>query len=103
MEVVARDLKALGLYTSRVLSFKGVETEILTINLTHEQEEIYNTYARGFAAMQQSMYETFEATGIVSSEGKTLNGQAKGAAISAFEGMKQRFFFTFLLLLRCQD
>ncbi|WP_193746573.1 strawberry notch-like NTP hydrolase domain-containing protein [Ruegeria sp. ANG-R] len=40
MEVVARDLKALGLYTARALSFKGVEYEILEHSLTDDQVEI---------------------------------------------------------------
>ncbi len=46
MEVVARDLKALGLYTARALSFEGVEYDILEHQLTAEQTEIYDTYAR---------------------------------------------------------
>ena len=37
MEVVARDLKALGLYQARVLSYDGVEVEILEHKLTPEQ------------------------------------------------------------------
>jgi len=45
MEVVARDLKALGLYLARSLSFDGVEYEMLEIELTPTQERIYDSYA----------------------------------------------------------
>jgi hypothetical protein len=37
MEVLARDLKALGLYTARSLSFDGVEYELVEHELTPEQ------------------------------------------------------------------
>ena len=45
MEVLARDLKALGLYTARSLSYEGVEVDILEHALTPEQIRIYDTYA----------------------------------------------------------
>jgi hypothetical protein len=45
MELVARDLKALGLYTARALSFAGVEYDILRHELTREQIAIYDAYA----------------------------------------------------------
>ena len=40
MELVARDLKALGLYTSRALSFAGVEYDILRHELTRERQRV---------------------------------------------------------------
>ena len=92
MEVVARDLKALGLYISRVLSFKGVENELVKIPLTPEQKKIYNTYARGFQLIHKNMQAALVAAGIVNEDGEVLNRRAKASAISAFEGMKQRFF-----------
>jgi predicted RNA methylase len=48
MEIVARDLKALGLYCSRTLSYAGVEYEILEHELTSVQVETYNAYAGAF-------------------------------------------------------
>ncbi|MBN9990745.1 strawberry notch family protein, partial [Listeria monocytogenes] len=45
MELVARDLKATGLYMARALSFAGVEYDILQHELTPAQIEIYDTYA----------------------------------------------------------
>ncbi|MGA9602436.1 MAG: strawberry notch family protein, partial [Methylocystis sp.] len=48
MEVLARDLKALGLYASRALSYAGVEVEILEHRLSPEQIRIYDAYAGAF-------------------------------------------------------
>jgi len=45
MELVARDLKALGLYTARALSFAGVEYDLLEHQLTPEQIGTYDAYA----------------------------------------------------------
>ena len=45
MEVLARDLKALGLYAARSLSYEGVEYELLEHELTSEQIRIYDAYA----------------------------------------------------------
>ena len=45
MELVARDLKAQGLYLARALSFAGVEYEILEHSLTEAQIKIYDAYA----------------------------------------------------------
>jgi hypothetical protein len=45
MEVLARDLRSLGLYTARSLSYDGVEYEMLEHALTPEQRGIYDAYA----------------------------------------------------------
>ena len=51
MELVARDLKATGLYMARALSFAGVEYEILRHELTEEQIAIYDTYADAWSIL----------------------------------------------------
>jgi hypothetical protein len=51
MEVVARDLKTLGLYTARALSFDGVEYDVLEHALTPAQIEIYDAYAGAFRTL----------------------------------------------------
>ncbi|MEZ0000718.1 strawberry notch-like NTP hydrolase domain-containing protein [Sinorhizobium fredii] len=91
MEVLARDLKAMGLYASRSLSFEGVEYDILEHELTKEQVRIYDSYAEAFQIIHNNLNEALEASGIISSKG-TLNKNAKAAARSAFESSKQRFF-----------
>src|SRR5207245_3269260 len=42
MEVLARDLKALGLYAARSLSYEGVEYELIQHELTPEQISTYD-------------------------------------------------------------
>ena len=49
MEVLARDLRSLGLYTARSLSYDGVEYELVEHPLTDEQTRIYDAYAGAFA------------------------------------------------------
>lgn len=91
MEVLARDLKALGLYTARSLSYEGVEVDILEHALTPEQTAIYDTYADAFQIIHHNMTAALEAANVTGKTG-TLNKNAKAAARSAFESNKQRFF-----------
>ena len=100
MEVVARDLKALGLYQARALSYDGVEVDILEHPLTPEQRRIYDSYAGAFKIIHQNIQEALKATGIVDGD-STLNKNAKSAALSAFEGAKQRFFGHLLTSMKC--
>ncbi|TNE39081.1 MAG: helicase [Sphingomonadales bacterium] len=58
MEVLARDLRALGLYTARSLSFDGVEYELVEHALTPEQTRIYDTYAGAFAILCAARHNT---------------------------------------------
>ncbi|MEO6216737.1 MAG: strawberry notch family protein [Sphingomonas sp.] len=91
MEVLARDLKALGLYAARSLSFDGVEYELLEHELTPEQVRIYDAYAGAFQIIHNNLGAALEAANVTGNSG-TLNAQAKSAARSAFESAKQRFF-----------
>ena len=100
MEVVARDLKALGLYQARALSYDGVEVELLEHPLTDEQRRIYDSYADAFKIIHGHLEQALQSTGI-SDEKRTLNRNAKSAAMSAFEGAKQRFFGHLLTSMKC--
>ncbi len=91
MEVLARDLKALGLYIARSLSYDGIEVEIVEHALTSGQIRIYDAYAGAFQIIHQNLEAALKAVNITHESG-TLNGQAKAAAKSAFESNKQRFF-----------
>ncbi len=51
MELVARDLKSLGLYTARALSFAGVEYEILEHCLSEDQIAVYDAYAEAWGIL----------------------------------------------------
>ncbi len=101
MELVARDLKALGLYTARALSFAGVEYEVLRHALTPEQIAIYDTYCEGWRIILQNMEAALCLTGVVDGlANETLNSGAKAAARSRFESAKQRFFGQVLLSMK---
>lgn len=91
MEVLARDLKSLGLSAARSLSYDGVEYEVLEHELTEEQTRIYDSYADAFQVIHNNLSAAMEASNITGRSG-TLNRQAKSAARSAFESAKQRFF-----------
>ena len=91
MEVLARDLKALGLYTARSLSYHGVQYDMLEHQLTDEQIRIYDAYPGAFAVIHNNLNAALEAANVTGESG-TLNRQAKSAARSSFESAKQRFF-----------
>ncbi len=91
MEVLARDLRALGLYAARSLSYEGVQYELVEHTLTPEQIRIYDAYADAFAIIHNNLDAAMQAANITGTTG-TLNAQAKSAARSAFESAKQRFF-----------
>ena len=95
MEVLARDLRALGLYTARSLSYDGVEYEIVEHALTPEQTRVYDAYAGAFQIIHQNLDAALEAAGVTATSDRgstTLNAGARSAARSAFESSKQRFF-----------
>jgi predicted RNA methylase len=101
MEIVARDLKALGLYTARALTFRGVEYDPLEHKLTGEQIAVYDAYADAWALIHQNLDEVLAATNIVDGmNGRSLNAQAKGSALSRFESAKQRFFGQLLVAMK---
>jgi predicted RNA methylase len=101
MELVARDLKSQGLYLARALSFAGVEYEILEHALSADQISIYDEYAAAWAIIHKNLEAALEATRIVDEDsGDTLNRNAKAAALSIFEGTKQRFFAQLLLSMK---
>src|SRR3546814_3856742 len=91
MEVLARDMKALGLYAARSLSYEGVEYELVEHPLSPEQIRIYDAYAGAFQISHNNLTTALEATNITGESG-TLNGQAKSAARSAVARAKQSIF-----------
>jgi predicted RNA methylase len=101
MEVLARDLKALGLYAARSLSFEGIEYEIVEHTLMPEQIRIYDAYADAFQIIHKNLNEALKAANITGTNGDTYNRNAKAAARSAFEANKQRFFNHLLTAMKC--
>ncbi|WP_292020391.1 strawberry notch-like NTP hydrolase domain-containing protein, partial [Maritimibacter sp. UBA3975] len=77
MEVVARDLKTLGLYTARALSFDGVEYDVLEHALTPAQIEIYDAYAGAFRTIHHNLEAALTATGVNDASGETNASAAR--------------------------
>jgi hypothetical protein len=101
MEIVARDLKAMGLYCARALSFAGVEYDRLEHPLSPEQVTLYDTYADAWALIHRNLDDALKAANIIDRmDGATLNGQALGSALSRFESSKQRFFSQLLVAMK---
>ncbi|MBB3357035.1 MULTISPECIES: strawberry notch family protein [unclassified Novosphingobium] len=101
MEIVARDTKAMGLYTARALSFAGVEYDPLEHKLTPDQITIYDAYADAWAVIHAGVAAALEAANIVDrASGRTLNAMAKGSALSRFESSKQRFWSALLISMK---
>jgi hypothetical protein len=101
MELVARDLKATGLYAARALSFAGVEYDVLEQALTPEQVAVYDAYADAWAIIHANLEGALQSCRVVdAASGDTLNANAKSAALSRFEGTKQRFFGQLLLSMK---
>jgi len=92
MELIARDMKALGVYLARNLSYDGVTYGTLVHDLTTEQREIYDTMAQGWQIVLQNIHEALKTTGAISEDGKTKNPNAKKNALGQFWGSQQRFF-----------
>ncbi|MFD3266429.1 strawberry notch-like NTP hydrolase domain-containing protein [Phenylobacterium ferrooxidans] len=99
MELIARELKALGLYIARSLSFDGVEYQALRHVLTGDDVEIWNAWAGAYQLIHQNLRAALEAVGITE-DGKAKSGQAASAVMSAFEGAKLRFFGALLAGLK---
>jgi hypothetical protein len=95
MELIARELKAMGLYVARSLSFEGVEYEPLQHTLTAEDIAIWDEWADAFQIIHHNLRAALEAVGITE-EGKALSGQAVSSALSTFQSNSQRFFLALL-------
>lgn len=84
MEMVARDMKALGMYSSRAISFEGVDYREVIHELDDNQRRIYNIAAQAWQTVLQNIEAAIGVT-----NGGAL---AKKKAMSAFWGAHQRFF-----------
>ena len=101
LEILARDLKSLGLYQARIMSYDGVEIDTLVHNITNEQRDTYNEYANAFKIIHHNLEDALKATNIVDPDNKSLNKNARSAARSTFESTKQRFFSHLLTSMKC--
>ena len=86
MELVARDMKQLGVYLARSLSYEGVTYSRVEHELSVAQRQIYDRLADGWQVVLRNINEALAVTG------GNENSRAKSAAMSAFWGAQQRFF-----------
>ena len=86
MELVARDMKAMGVYMARSISYDDVKYDTLQHDLTPMQTEIYNTMSRAWQKVLQNMNKALEVTG------QSKDGMARGRAVGAFYSTQQRFY-----------
>lgn len=86
MELVARDMKSMGVYMARSISYDDVSYDTLQHDLNPMQTEIYNTMSRAWQTVFQNMQEALKVTG------GDKNGKARGAVNSKFYGTQQRFY-----------
>ncbi len=86
MEIVARDLKAMGRYLARTLSFRGVERAQIVHPVTQAQREIYDAVSDGWQIVMRGVDAALQSTGAAN------NGRAVAAARSAMFGAQQRFY-----------
>ncbi len=91
MELVARDMKALGHYIARNLSYDGVEYDRIEHPLTLDQRHLYDKMAEAWQLVLRHFDAALVTTG-ATEDGATKNSKAKSNARSAFWGAHQRFF-----------
>jgi hypothetical protein len=85
MEVVARDMKQMGVYMARGLSYEGVEYDKVEHQLTDEQRQMYDAAAQSWQNILSNVNEVIENH----TEG---GGRQRGAAMAQFWSAHQRFF-----------
>lgn len=86
MELISRDMKAMGMYLARSLSYDGVSYERMEHTLSELQEDIYNELAGAWQIVLNNVETALEIT----QAGKS--GPGKSAALAQFWGAHQRFF-----------
>ncbi len=86
MELVIRDMKAMGSYVARSISYNGVTYDTVEHTLTPMQTEIYNTMSRAWQSTMSNALNALEITG-----GKN-NSTERQRALGNFYSSMQRFY-----------
>ena len=86
MEIVARDMKSMGVYSARTLSYEGIVNRKIEHKLSEAQTRKYDEFADAWQLVVENVKQALVSTGGAS------NSQAVSAAMSAFWGGQQRFF-----------
>lgn len=99
LEMIATSLKAMGLYMSVSLSFKGVEYERMEIQLSDEERAIQDTMANAWARVADGLNKALHYTGVMRN-GQVLGHAGRGIMMAQFASAKQRFFQALLSSLK---
>lgn len=83
MELVARDMKAMGVYLARSISYDGVQYTQLQHKLTPEQTYMYNTMSNGWQVVLQNFDKAMNITN------SKKNTQVKRARSQVYSNMQQ--------------
>ncbi|MBQ1233659.1 MAG: strawberry notch family protein [Clostridia bacterium] len=86
MELVIRDMKAMGVYVARSISYNGVNYDTVEHALDPMQTEIYNTMSRAWQKTMTNVQSALETTG-----GKYNSTERQKALGNFYSGM-QRFY-----------
>ena len=86
MELIARDMKAMGVYLSRNISYEDVRYDKITHKLTNQQRKIYDELARSWQIVLNNINKALDVTN------QNKDGTARGRALGAFWSSQQRFF-----------
>ena len=86
MELVIRDMKAMGTYVARSISYNGVNYDTVEHALDPMQTEIYNTMSRAWQKTMSNVQSALETTG-----GKYNSTERQRAMGNFYSGM-QRFY-----------
>jgi len=92
MELIARDMKSMGVYLSRSISYDGVEYDRVEHNLSEDQYKMYNTVAGAWQTVLQNINEAIGITG--------ADNRGRAKAMSDFWGANQRFFSQYITTLQ---
>jgi len=84
MEVVARDLKSLGGYLARNISYKGVTFERLEHVLTEDERAVYDRLCDAWQVVLRDVGGALELT--------NTGGKQRASAMAQFWGAELRFF-----------
>ena len=86
MELVIRDMKAMGTYVARSISYNGVNYDTVEHALDPMQTEIYNTMSRAWQKTMQNVQSALETTG------GQYNSTERQKALGNFYSAMQRFY-----------
>ena len=86
MELVVRDMKAMGSCTARSISYQGVAYDTIEHTLDENQTHIYNTMSGAWQTVMQNIHKALDITG------GNRNSKARANAMGQFYSSMQRFY-----------